>query len=157
MFADCVPIYFYSPHDHLFGIVHAGWKGTVANISQSLISQWIDYGVSPHQILVAIGPSICKDCYVVDDRVIQKVDQLKIKNTVYEKIEENQYKLDLKELNKSNILKSGIPEENILVTSFCTSCHSSYFYSHRRDLGKTGRMIGFIGIREDVRIDKCEK
>ena len=45
--------------------------------------------------------------------------------------------------------KSRSAYENILVTNLCTSCQKEYFYSHRRDQGKTGRMMSFIGWKED--------
>jgi copper oxidase (laccase) domain-containing protein len=61
-------------------------------------------------------------------------------------VSEGQYKLDLKQLNKYLLLESGIKEENITVSQQCTSCEGDVFFSHRRDEGKTGRMLSFIGI-----------
>ena len=43
----------------------------------------------------------------------------------------------------------GVKEHQIDVTSLCTSCHHQVFFSHRREKGKTGRMMGFIGLKED--------
>lgn len=152
-YADCVPIYFYSPLENLVGMVHAGWKGTVKNIGQDFIRQWTKKGIPLNKIYIIIGPSICKQCYIVDNKVINEVQKLQLENVkqFYNQFEENQYRLDLKGLNKALLLKSGVPESNIQLTSLCTSCDQSYFYSHRRDNGKTGRMMGFIGIREDNR------
>lgn len=151
-YADCVPIYFFSPQKKLIGIVHAGWKGTVTKISESLVNQWIQqYDVNPKDIFAAIGPSICNHCYIVDNRVIQEVEKLDIpdKHLHYQKVNETKFSLNLKTLNKSILQNLGIPEANIDVTDYCTSCHHELFYSHRRDKGSTGRMLGFIGFREE--------
>lgn len=151
MYADCVPIFFFHPTEKYIGILHAGWKGTVKNIVRSLMTEWKKLAMDPSDILVTIGPSICKQCYVVDDKVINEVRKLPLENLsdYYYEIATNQYQLDLKKLNKSLLIALGVPEANIQVTNFCTSCDQPYFYSHRRDHGKTGRMAGFIGLREE--------
>ena len=60
---------------------------------------------------------------------------------------ENKYLLDLKQLNLNILLQSGVLRTNIDITNYCTYRHSDLFYSHRRDHGRTGRMIGFIGYK----------
>jgi len=148
-FADCVPIYFYEPNTNLIGIVHAGWKGTVLKIGNELIDKWEEKGAKIDNISVCIGPSICNTCYIVDNNVIQRIKELKIKETdsCYVHKGNGQYSLDLKQLNKVILRDRGIPEENILMSSYCSSCDHQYFYSHRRDGGKTGRMMAFICLK----------
>lgn len=150
-YADCVPIFFYEVSKNMVGIVHAGWKGTVLEISKNLIQQWQQLGSQLEDIQVAIGPSICKDCYKVDQRVINEVQKLNIENVnqVFHKLNEIEYSLDLQTLNQLIIESCGIQKENIITTNYCTCCHKELFFSHRRDQGDTGRMLGFIGIREE--------
>ncbi|WP_409292138.1 peptidoglycan editing factor PgeF [Peribacillus sp. SCS-37] len=150
-FADCVPLYFLAPERGLAGIAHAGWKGTTAGIGSKMAERWGEEGVRPSDIFAAIGPSICKSCYIVDDRVINfaKNRLEEADKKPYNQIKEGQYELDLKELNSIILQKAGIPADNIYVSSMCTSCHSSFF-SHRKDRGKTGRMMGFIGLKEEA-------
>ena len=109
-------------------------------------------GLKASEIHVAIGPSICENCYIVDERVIKlvqnKLEDVDIKP--YNLISDQQYTLDLKECNKEILLKSGVQNKHILKTNLCTSCQKEYFYSHRRDHGKTGRMMSFIGWKEDL-------
>ncbi|WAA13671.1 peptidoglycan editing factor PgeF [Fervidibacillus halotolerans] len=149
LFADCVPIYFYAPIERKIGIVHAGWRGTVKKVAIQLLEKWTQEGISPKNVYATIGPSICNHCYIVDNKVIKIVDSLQLDEKVYEEKERDQFSLDLKKINMILLRKFGIPIENILITDYCTSCHSDLFFSHRRDGGKTGRMIGFIGFRED--------
>jgi polyphenol oxidase len=151
-FADCVPLYFFAPSKGLVGIAHAGWKGSVKNIAGEMIRLWTEKEKVPHaDIYAAIGPAIGKCCYIVDDRVIDLVKKaLKgLEYAIYNETSKGQYALDLKELNRLLLLKAGVPEENILVSKYCTSCADELFFSHRRDKGKTGRMMSFIGRKEE--------
>lgn len=153
-YADCVPIYYYAPDHHMIGIAHAGWKGTVKNITGKMIQLWDrTENIPPSDVHVAIGPSIDRCCYVVDDQVIKEVDEalkhISSDAHPYEEITEGQYQLDLKALNKLLLVHEGVNEENLFVSEFCTSCHNDLFFSHRRDKGKTGRMLSYIGFRQD--------
>ncbi|MHC0037247.1 peptidoglycan editing factor PgeF [Pseudoneobacillus sp. C159] len=150
-FADCVPIYFIDDQSKMIGIVHAGWKGTVNGITREFVNTWRKIGIQKSNIKVAIGPSICKNCYIVDDYVINFVEKTleDVEKKPYNLIKANQYHLDLSELNKQILIRYGIRESNILVTNYCTSCHSELFFSYRRDSGQTGRMMSFIGWKED--------
>lgn len=151
-FADCVPLFFYSEKDHAIGIAHAGWKGSVHGIAEEMIRIFEEEQIAPEDISVVIGPSICENCYIVDEPVIQFVkNRLEdVEEKPYNLINEKEYKLNLKELNRQILLKAGIPDKNIQITEFCTSCHHDQFFSHRRDKGRTGRMMSFIGWKEDL-------
>jgi polyphenol oxidase len=151
-YADCVPIYYIDQITKTIGIVHAGWKGTVNGIATRMIDLWKTLGIDPQTILVTIGPSICKKCYIVDDYVINYVQNIleDVEQKPYNLIVKGQYHLDLKELNRLLLLKSGVKETNIHVTGLCSSCDEQEFFSFRRDNGTTGRMMSFIGWKEDL-------
>lgn len=149
-YADCVPLYFLHPGTKAIGIAHAGWKGTVNGIAEEMIQKFQCEGIKPNEILVAIGPSICENCYIVDDHVIKLVQNKldDVERKPYNLISDQQYTLDLKECNKELLLNKGILNEHIFITKLCTSCQNEHFFSHRRDKGKTGRMMSFIGWKE---------
>ncbi|MFJ7728948.1 peptidoglycan editing factor PgeF [Neobacillus sp. NPDC097160] len=151
-FADCVPLFFIAPEKKMIGTAHAGWKGTVGQIAAQMITAWGREGIKPEEIFVAIGPSICEKCYIVDKHVITLVDKSLEDGGVlpYNLLKEGQYSLNLQELNRQILLKTGVPDKNILITQFCSSCNDDKFFSHRRDKGKTGRMISFIGWKETL-------
>lgn len=152
VYADCVPIFFYAPKSGFIGVAHAGWKGTVGNIAQKMVRALQSEGVSSDEIFVVIGPSICQNCYVVDDKVIDNVQKLleEYDEKPYNLISEGQYQLDLKQLNMLLLEKSGVFKSHIEISTYCTSCHDDLFFSHRRDKGRTGRMMSFIGWKEDL-------
>lgn len=93
--------------------------------------------------------SISAGSYTVDDRVINEVRALPFtaESAICE-TEKGQYQLDLKEVNRLLLIHCGIPEENISVSGLCTERERELFFSHRRDKGKTGRMMSFIGMKE---------
>ena len=73
-FADCVPLFFYDPVKRVVGLAHAGWKGTVLNISMATISLMTHtFGSQASDIRAAIGPSIGACCYEVDETVASRV------------------------------------------------------------------------------------
>ncbi|MCL6573450.1 MAG: peptidoglycan editing factor PgeF [Bacillus sp. (in: Bacteria)] len=151
-YADCVPLLFITPEKNMIGVAHAGWRGTVGQIAKQMITLWGKEGITPEQIFVVIGPSICEKCYIVNKQVINLVENTleDVKILPYNLITDGQYSLDLRELNRRILLNAGVPERNIRTTSFCTSCDKKEFFSHRRDQGRTGRMVSFIGWKETM-------
>ncbi len=150
-YADCVPIFFLAPKKKMIGIAHAGWKGTVKQIAARMIKLWEQEGIQPKDIFVAIGPSICEKCYIVDNRVVDLVQNIleDVNEKPYNLITAGQYSLNLQKTNKLLLEKAGVPPQNILLTGYCSSCDNGHFFSHRRDKGQTGRMVSFIGWKED--------
>jgi polyphenol oxidase len=151
-FADCVPLYFYSPELDMVGVAHAGWKGTVGKIGTKVIDLLAQAGADRGNIRVAIGPSIGPCCYEVDDRVYEPLeraiaDPLALKRVAVSHIP-GKWQLDLRKANAELLKQAGVKPEHISVTKWCTSCDRDYFYSHRRDRGKTGRMVAWIGKKE---------
>ncbi|GER74074.1 laccase domain protein [Weizmannia acidilactici] len=148
-FADCVPIFYFAPKHERIGIVHAGWRGTTRGIAAKMVENWVKDGVPESEIEVVIGPSICRNCYVVDNRVIEAALPWlgKAGDLPYVEKTPGQYALDLKHLNQIILQRAGIPESRIQISNLCTSCREEDFFSHRRDRGRTGRMLGFIGIK----------
>ncbi|WP_027408212.1 peptidoglycan editing factor PgeF [Anoxybacteroides tepidamans] len=151
-FADCVPLYFAAPNHGMIGVAHAGWKGTVKNIAGEMVRLWRHNEQIPlDEVVVAIGPSIGSCCYIVDDRVMEAAEKaLGMKEALpYREVSIGQYALDLKELNRLLLIKEGVPEQQIHMSHYCTSCTKDLFFSHRRDRGRTGRMMAFIGRKEE--------
>ncbi|WP_138414987.1 peptidoglycan editing factor PgeF [Aquibacillus sediminis] len=144
LFADCVPIFYFDPVTNWIGIAHAGWRGTVNGMAKQMVEQLKNQGVEVRSLLVAIGPCISQAHYEVDTKVIQSIPETLSKDTV-KTLENGRFLLDLRQLNKQVLVDAGIPEHHISVTEYCTYRDDHLFYSHRRDQGKTGRMLGFIG------------
>lgn len=152
-YADCVPLYFLDPASGAIGLAHAGWKGTVGRIAEEMVkSLQHHFHAKPEELLVAIGPSIGGCCYEVDERIITQVQaSAKEWEKAVTASQNDRYMLDLRQLNTSILLESGIASEQIMTTDWCTSCRTDMFFSHRKEAGTagtTGRMASFIGWKD---------
>lgn len=148
--ADCMLIYMVSTEKPVVAIAHAGWRGTLGEIGPA-VTYFImqQYGVQPEQLLVSLSPAICRNCYLVDHDTAMKFFAAGWKEPPFMEFEEDgTYKLDIKAINREQLYNCGIKENNLDYSSFCTSCHKEMFYSYRRDLGNTGRMIGFAALKD---------
>lgn len=147
-YADCVPLYFLDPVNKAIGLAHAGWRGTILQIGLKVVKRMTEeFGTDPGELLAAIGPSIGSCCYEVGQEVYELfLSKLGKYNGWYNK-DNNKIRIDLKACNKLQLADTGIKTHNIYLSKFCTSCNEHYFYSHRRDNGKTGLHCAIIMLR----------
>lgn len=133
--ADCPPVYFCDPVKEAIGMIHSGWRGTLAGICPQTVRRMTSlYGSSPENIRVHIGPSISKCCFEVGDEVVTAFNL----EWGYSYTENNM--MDLKAIIKKQLMDVGIPEENINHDDHCTYCEPELFCSYRREGGTYMRM-----------------
>ncbi|MCR4899677.1 MAG: peptidoglycan editing factor PgeF [Treponema sp.] len=149
--ADCVPVYFYDPLKEVIAMVHSGWKGTVKKISEVAIKRMSDsFGCRPENLIVAIGPHICKDCYEVGQDVFEEFamsyDTQEMEK-IFTRKNHEKFLLNLEQAVQFTLIKNGIPEKNIFSSGVCT-LHSQIdefnFCSYRRTKSRTQRMLTAI-------------
>lgn len=147
--ADCVPIYFVDPVRGAIGLAHSGWRGTVGRIGEKLISMMEEcYGCKRENILTAIGPSICRDCYEVSEDVADRFREEFGEAVLFSGKAQGKYQLDLWKANEMVLLQAGILKENITVTDICTRCNADYLFSHRASGEKRGNLGAFVMLKE---------
>lgn len=154
--ADCVPILFYDKGHRAIASCHSGWRGTHGRILARVIeAMQREFSSKPEEIYIAIGPSICKNCYEVSEDVGEAflnafpVLREMTKNTSpVERVSEEKFHIDLWELNRWIALENSIPAENISVSGYCTMERPDLFFSHRYSQGKRGVQGAFIGLSE---------
>jgi len=147
--ADCVPILLFDPVKRVAGAVHAGWRGTAANIAGITVLKMIsEFGCSPADINAAIGPCITKCCFETDSDVADAVKEA-LKEDSKHCLSQNgkKYNVDLKETNHILLKRAGI--ENIIISDECTSCNSNKYWSHRKTKGKRGSQAAVIMVTEN--------
>lgn len=150
-YADCVPLFFVDPVKKVIGLSHSGWRGTVGKIGRKTVELMHErFGSDPADILAAVGPSVCMDCYEVSSDVIEKFKEAFPENCweqlFYEK-PDGKYQLDLWKANELIFLESGILPEHIAVTNVCTHCNSDILYSHRAAGDKRGNLCAFLALK----------
>ncbi len=146
-YADCVPILLLDPTSQSGGVVHAGWKGTALKAPAEAVREMQSaYGLEPQTCRAVIGPSIGRCCYEVDDRVLVPMEEAfgsGLKDLA-EGTTPGHARLDLWKANRTSLLEAGLRPENILVSGLCTACHTDWFFSHRAEHGRTGRMMAVL-------------
>lgn len=148
-YADCVPLLFYDPVKKVIASSHSGWRGTAGEIGRLTVERMIsDYGCRAENILAAVGPAICQECYEVDDTVISalKLIQYLDLTAAVKPHGEGHYLLDLKEICRQELVFAGVNPSNILVSDICTCCNSEYLHSHRATGGERGNLCAFISL-----------
>ena len=151
-FADCTPILFLDPEHHAAGIAHGGWKGTVASIAEKTLHRMgEEFGTQPKDVLVGIGPAIGPCCYEVGTEVADKFrTSFPYADACLLKEQDGHTYLDLWEANRQQMLRAGVPEENIQVAGECTCCRHKWYYSYRADGGRTGRIAAMIALKPEA-------
>ena len=148
--ADCVPILFYDPIHKAVGACHSGWRGTKGKILQNVVEEMRKhFSSNPAEILIAIGPSICKEQYVVSEDLALSFledypDVGENSSSPIQRISKDKFQLDLWDLNRRIALDSGIKEEHISISGYCTMENPELFFSHRYSQGKRGLQGAFI-------------
>ncbi len=147
--ADCVPVCFLDKSKNIIATSHAGWKGTLGNISGKTVEKMIKYYDSkPENILVGIGPSIGSCCYEVGREVYAKFNQrYNFADEIFRTGNDEKTYLDLWKTNKFQLMDKGVPEENIYVSKLCTSCNNNIFYSYRKEKGTNNRLASVIRLK----------
>jgi polyphenol oxidase len=144
--ADCVPALLYDEKNIVVGAVHAGWRGTAAQIIKKTIRAMNEqYGSLTDDIIVALGPSIRGNCYEVDTEVKDAICKATGNGEYYIR-KKRKYCVDLSSANMLQAMSAGVHEKNIWISNECTYCNPDTFYSYRHSKKYNGSQGGFIGI-----------
>jgi YfiH family protein len=143
--ADCVPILLYDPVRRVIGAVHAGWKGSRLGIAAKTVRKMGErFGSRPGEVLAAIGPAIGGCCYEVGPEVAEHFRGYE--GAVIPSATGGNPRLDLKAVNRRQLLDAGVLPEHIETSPVCTACEHERFFSYRREGGCDGRFMSCIMI-----------
>jgi YfiH family protein len=133
--ADCYPILLADGRNGAVAAVHAGWRGTAAQIVIRTLEEMRRlYGSEASDVYAAIGPGIGECCYEVGADVARQFGH------------EQAGRIDLAAINRRQLLDAGVAEHRIDVLGGCTKCDAPLFHSYRRDQLAAGRMVSYIAI-----------
>jgi YfiH family protein len=141
--ADCVPILLADRRTGAVAAIHAGWKGTAAGAAtvavQALTSR---YGTHPGDLVAAVGPSIGPCCYEVGPDLAAHFSSHPESSTWF--TGDAKPHLDLWQATRDQLVRAGIPPQQIRVCALCTFDHPALFHSYRRDGRNAGRLMAAI-------------
>lgn len=145
-YADCVPLFFVDPVCRAIGLAHSGWRGTAAGMGMKMVKALEEaFGSRAEDLYVAVGPSICADCYEVSEEVAGQFAYLP--GTVKPGRAQGKYQLDLWRANKLRLQMAGVRPDRIFVTDICTRCNSDYLFSHRAIGSSRGSLAAFLALK----------
>ncbi len=128
--ADCVPVFVAHPSGAA-AVLHSGWRGTVAGITERTIRWFGRSGFGPGSLRIHLGPSICGACYEVSPDVYSAITGLAVAGPAT---------VDLRGSIADRARALGVRE--ISISEWCTRCHNTRLFSHRA--GDSGRQLGVL-------------
>ena len=138
--ADCAGTIIIDPEHGAVAAVHSGWRGIANKIPAKTVKMMKKYFKSrPGKLIAAISPAIGPCCYEIGHDVLELKKQKVYRGVFTEKNGKNY--MNLWKGVKNLLEKEGVRPNNIHTCSMCTFDNPRYFYSHRRDKGRTGRMM----------------
>lgn len=145
--ADCTPVLLYDPVCRAIGAVHAGWRGTAADIAGKAARRMCaEFGSRPENIRAAIGPCVGPCCFETDADVPEAMLAAfgDAANAAIRPVGAKYY-VNLKELNAIALRRAGVTQ--IDIAAACTACAPDRFWSHRRVGGNRGSLAAIIMLR----------
>jgi len=146
-FADCVPIFLYDPALQAIALVHAGREGLAKRAPAVAVEALEEtFGVAPKNVIAGIGPSICPECYEVGEDVYQNFLGTMGNEDAkgFFQLRGGNYHLDLWSCAQAQLQGAGV--DQIEVSEICTATNLDDWYSHRGEMGNTGRLAVIISL-----------
>ncbi|MGC8981537.1 MAG: polyphenol oxidase family protein [Minisyncoccia bacterium] len=145
--ADCPSIGVYDKENNVIGVFHSGWKGTAGNIvGNGLEILKKEFNSNSKNIYVVVGPGISEDYEVGEDVYLKFLNSGIFSKNELRKIfkeKKDKYNLDLFKAINFELLKTGIPEKQIEITSLRTDRDNDLFPSYRKE-GKEADRFAFL-------------
>jgi len=133
LYADCVPVILVGGHPAAIAVVHAGWRGALADLPGATVLRMARaYGLDPSGIRAYLGPCIRSCCYNVQETILsQFVHEFGTISAV-------EGRLDLVAVVRESLRRAGLLPEMIADCGACTLDHVDRFFSYRAN-ATTGR------------------
>lgn len=146
--ADCLPIILYDQVNNVIAIAHAGWRGSLEGIAETVVlAMKNQFGCNPAQLKIFFGPAAKWCCYSIDKDLVQ---QLKEQYQNYDRFissKADQYTFDLAHFNKAKLEQCGVKLDAFCFDyNLCTIC-TPRFHSYRRQKEAAGRQITMVALR----------
>ncbi|NIJ51763.1 peptidoglycan editing factor PgeF [Dyadobacter arcticus] len=142
--ADCTPMLIYDPVHGAMAAIHAGWRGTVSQITFKTVKKMeMVYGTKAVDCIAYVGTCIDKYSFEVGEDVSKHF------HSRHKRWDEQKAKffVDLKQANADQLLDAGLEFQNIEISGYSTVTHNEDYFSYRLEKGLTGRMLATIGRR----------
>ena len=140
MSADCALVLLADAEAGVVGACHSGWRGTVAGVAGRTVEAMRRLGAEG--IVGYVGPCISAEAFETGEDLAAQFPA----SSVVRRPEWPRPHVDLRadlarQLNEAGVL-------DVEISDACTVGGVGRFFSYRAEAGRTGRMLGFVGLRE---------
>jgi polyphenol oxidase len=148
MVADCVPIVLYDPRAHVLACVHAGWRGTVARVSEAAVAAMGTLGSRPRDVVAGLGPAIPPGRYQVGEDVYHAAGRGLGPGAAQVLREDGtgRWLFDLWTANRIVLRESGVRDANMHLAQIPTGSDPGLFFSDR-EVRPCGRFAAMARLR----------
>ena len=145
--ADCIPIIIFDKVKHVVAIVHAGWRGSVAEIALKAVKEMqAEFQVQLKNLRIFMGPSAKGCCYSVGEKVLNEIERYPFYENIIYKVQGKTH-VDLPLFNCLLLEEYGIKKDAFRLTyNVCTICDPS-FCSYRRDGSTQWRQVSVVTLK----------
>jgi YfiH family protein len=143
--ADCAALLLADPDSGQVAAVHAGWRGTVAQIApRAVAALCAQAGAAPRRLLAALFPHIDVAAFEVGDDVARQVEASA--HGEHDVVRRGAPKphVDLARALSAQLRAAGLAAESIERVPGCTFSEPERFFSYRRDGAASGRHLAVI-------------
>jgi polyphenol oxidase len=160
--ADCTPVLIADVTTGAVAAVHAGWRGTAAEIVPRSIDRLVTQGSQLPNLRVAMGPAIAGEVYQVSTTVgaqvvaslfpkedlgtaaILEAAQQMPDPPILSDAQPGRVRLDVRRVNALQLERLGIAAEQVSIAPYCTYQTPEHFFSYRRDRLKKVQWSGIV-------------
>ena len=137
--ADCQPVLLADPLRPVVAAVHAGWRGSVANVLGATVALMkARFGTRPESLWAGIGPSLGPCCG-------QFINYRREIPSDLWRFRVGEANFDFWAVSRAQLVAAGLNPARIETAAVCTRCCSDTFFSYRAE-GTTGRFAAVIGL-----------
>ncbi len=123
--ADCQTFLAYEPALHVLGILHAGWRGIVAEAIPAFFQALEEsFHADARNVYVAAGPSLCQQCADFSDPARE------LPNVPASFVRDGKY-VDLQGAATAQLLACGVQPDRFERSPDCTRCSPSAYWTYR--------------------------
>jgi len=148
--ADCIPVYIFDKEKRIISLIHSGWRGSLQHISKRAIDILIlQFKSNISNLIVAIGPGICKEHFEVGKEVYDAfLQEFGSDICIHHEVK---FYVDLKKAIEKDLLEVGLKKEQIIVSDMCTYEKEDLFFSYRRDFKTPEKLGSMVALMRMVR------
>lgn len=136
--ADCQAVVLHDPELRVVANVHAGWRGSVANVAAQTVERMTAaFGCKPSRLRAAISPSLGPCC----------AEFVNFRSELPAEFHPHQLSanhFDFWAITTMQLQQAGLAPDNISTVGICTRCDHDYFSYRRAAL--TGRCATVVAL-----------